>query len=223
MRPPQRHAGVVAADAPRGGCRPRGASRRVDRRAPSSRDDGDPPLAQRVERQRRDVAARRQLHRRCRRSSSRASASVMISNRFMLVVVPLRAMSRRRCRGTLISADTIASPHRASWRREIDADVSARRRRPHGLRAEGRLHLPRRPGARHVAAGHARLHRRVELRHGHDQLRRGAAASRTSTTRSTASDVIIVEDIVDTGLTLSYLQDILRARGPRSRCAPPAC
>ena len=29
-------------------------------------------------------------------------------------------------------------------------------------------------------------------------------------------EVIIVEDIVDTGLTLTYLQDILRARGPRS-------
>lgn len=29
-------------------------------------------------------------------------------------------------------------------------------------------------------------------------------------------DVIIVEDIVDTGLTLTYLQDILRARGPKS-------
>ncbi len=29
-------------------------------------------------------------------------------------------------------------------------------------------------------------------------------------------NVIIVEDIVDTGLTLSYLQEILRARGPRS-------
>jgi hypoxanthine phosphoribosyltransferase len=28
--------------------------------------------------------------------------------------------------------------------------------------------------------------------------------------------VIIVEDIVDTGLTLTYLQDILRARSPRS-------
>jgi hypoxanthine phosphoribosyltransferase len=28
--------------------------------------------------------------------------------------------------------------------------------------------------------------------------------------------VIIVEDIVDTGLTLTYLQDILRARDPRS-------
>jgi hypoxanthine phosphoribosyltransferase len=29
-------------------------------------------------------------------------------------------------------------------------------------------------------------------------------------------NVIIVEDIVDTGLTLSYLQDILRARNPKS-------
>lgn len=29
-------------------------------------------------------------------------------------------------------------------------------------------------------------------------------------------DVLIVEDIVDTGLTLNYLQDILRARAPRS-------
>ena len=28
--------------------------------------------------------------------------------------------------------------------------------------------------------------------------------------------VVIVEDIVDTGLTLTYLQDIMRARGPRS-------
>jgi hypoxanthine phosphoribosyltransferase len=29
-------------------------------------------------------------------------------------------------------------------------------------------------------------------------------------------DVIIVEDIVDTGLTLAYLQEILKARGPHS-------
>jgi hypoxanthine phosphoribosyltransferase len=28
--------------------------------------------------------------------------------------------------------------------------------------------------------------------------------------------VIIVEDIVDTGLTLAYLQDILRARNPKT-------
>jgi hypoxanthine phosphoribosyltransferase len=27
---------------------------------------------------------------------------------------------------------------------------------------------------------------------------------------------VIVEDIVDTGLTLTYLQDILRARGPKT-------
>ena len=36
-------------------------------------------------------------------------------------------------------------------------------------------------------------------------------------------NVVIVEDIVDTGLTLTYLQDILRARDARRRCAPPAC
>lgn len=29
-------------------------------------------------------------------------------------------------------------------------------------------------------------------------------------------DVVIVEDIVDTGITLTYLQDVLRARRPRS-------
>jgi len=29
-------------------------------------------------------------------------------------------------------------------------------------------------------------------------------------------DVLIVEDIVDTGLTLTYLQEILRARNPRT-------
>ena len=29
-------------------------------------------------------------------------------------------------------------------------------------------------------------------------------------------NVVIVEDIVDTGLTLTYLQDILRARAPKS-------
>jgi len=29
-------------------------------------------------------------------------------------------------------------------------------------------------------------------------------------------NVVIIEDIVDTGLTLNYLQDILRARGPRA-------
>ena len=31
-------------------------------------------------------------------------------------------------------------------------------------------------------------------------------------------NVVIVEDIVDTGLTLTYLQEILRARNPRTLC-----
>ena len=35
-------------------------------------------------------------------------------------------------------------------------------------------------------------------------------------TRLEGRHVIIVEDIVDTGLTLTYLQDILRARSPRT-------
>src|SRR5262249_49916827 len=35
-------------------------------------------------------------------------------------------------------------------------------------------------------------------------------------TRIEGRDVVIVEDIVDSGLTLTYLQDILRARAPRS-------
>src|SRR6185295_16252435 len=35
-------------------------------------------------------------------------------------------------------------------------------------------------------------------------------------TRLEGRNVIIVEDIVDTGLTLTYLQDILRARNPKS-------
>ena len=39
---------------------------------------------------------------------------------------------------------------------------------------------------------------------------------RDLTTDIAGRDVIIVEDIVDTGLTLTYLQDILRARNPRS-------
>src|SRR6266545_2533631 len=35
-------------------------------------------------------------------------------------------------------------------------------------------------------------------------------------TRIEGRDVVIVEDIVDSGITLTYLRDILRARGPRS-------
>ena len=41
------------------------------------------------------------------------------------------------------------------------------------------------------------------------------SCSRISTHRIEGRDVVIVEDIVDTGLTLTYLQEILRARTPR--------
>jgi len=52
----------------------------------------------------------------------------------------------------------------------------------------------------------------------------GAATSSSGEVRLTKDldasiegrDVIIVEDIVDTGLTLHYLQEILQARGPRT-------
>ena len=68
-----------------------------------------------------------------------------------------------------------------------------------------------------------RLHGRVELRQGHDLVGRGAACSRTSTPGLEGRNVIIVEDIVDTGLTLSYLQEILHARGAEVAAGPPAC
>ena len=44
----------------------------------------------------------------------------------------------------------------------------------------------------------ARFHRRVELREGHDDLRRGPAAQGPRH-RARGRDVVIVEDIVDTG------------------------
>ena len=67
----------------------------------------------------------------------------------------------------------------------------------------------------------ARLHGGVELREGHDDVGRSPAAegSRHGARRP---HVVIVEDIVDTGLTLTYLQDILRARNPKC-CARRAC
>ena len=62
---------------------------------------------------------------------------------------------------------------------------------------------------------HARLHGGLELRQRHPSSGRGAPAQ-GSRHRARWPRVIIVEDIVDTGLTLTYLQDILRARGPRT-------
>jgi hypoxanthine phosphoribosyltransferase len=51
---------------------------------------------------------------------------------------------------------------------------------------------------------------------GTNDVRRGPAAEGSRTFPSNGRHVLIIEDIVDTGLTLAYLQDILRARNPRS-------
>ena len=62
---------------------------------------------------------------------------------------------------------------------------------------------------------HARLHGALELRQRARRRRARCSCSRISTRGIEGRDVVIVEDIVDTGLTLTYLQDILRARAPR--------
>ena len=51
---------------------------------------------------------------------------------------------------------------------------------------------------------------------GHASRPAKCGSSRTSTPASKAATSIIVEDIVDTGLTLTYLQEILRARARSS-------
>jgi len=69
---------------------------------------------------------------------------------------------------------------------------------------------------------------RLARLHGGVQLRQGTTSSgevkmvKDLDTALDGRNVIIVEDIVDTGLTLSYLQNILR-RATRSRCGRPAC
>ena len=69
---------------------------------------------------------------------------------------------------------------------------------------------------------HHRLHGLFQLRRRHDLVRRGAPLKDLDFGLE-GRDVIIVEDIVDTGLTLHYLQEILRAREARGRCGRPAC
>jgi hypoxanthine phosphoribosyltransferase len=69
------------------------------------------------------------------------------------------------------------------------------------------------------------LSRALPVPHGIDFLELAAYASGASggvrllkdlDTTLAGKDVLIVEDIVDTGLTLTYLQEILRARAPRT-------
>ena len=59
-----------------------------------------------------------------------------------------------------------------------------------------------------------RLHRRLELRHRQGILGPGSHGEGLDT-RIAGLNVILVEDILDTGLTLSYLLRVLRQRRPK--------
>ena len=215
MRALQRDAGVIAADrdAPDVGRR-RQRAPSASRRALAH--DGDAPLPQRVARQRRDVAAAAPASPCCPVSSTRASASVMISNRFIAcAMLPRAPMSDAH-------ADDRSSLSRARSTtrvRELAAEIRARLSRR-------TLHLVCvLKGAFVFLADLVRAHATATSRstswpsRATPRARRRSGEVRllrTSTPRSRAATSIIVEDIVDTGLTLTYLQDILRARGPQS-------
>ena len=90
-------------------------------------------------------------------------------------------------------------------------------------RAQGRVHLPVRsrprtcPATSRSTSWRSRATRKGTTSSGEVRLLKDLD------TALDGRDVIIVEDIVDTGLTLTYLQDILRARESADRCAPRAC
>ncbi len=68
------------------------------------------------------------------------------------------------------------------------------------------------------------LHRRLRATaSGRNVVRPGAAAEGSRRVRFEGRDVMIVEDIVDTGLTLHVPAADARAPGSRAACAPPAC
>jgi hypoxanthine phosphoribosyltransferase len=89
------------------------------------------------------------------------------------------------------------------------------------LRPQGRLSLPRRPDSRARWPRQHRLHGLLELRRRDLVVRRSPPLEGSSTASIEGRDVIVIEDIVDTGLTLHYLQEILL--GARAAVAANAC
>jgi hypoxanthine-guanine phosphoribosyltransferase len=70
-----------------------------------------------------------------------------------------------------------------------------------------------RPDEGDVGPGDARLHGGVELRGEHEIVGRGADLEGPERGRR-GRRLLVVEDIVDSGLTLQYLLDVLRRRNP---------
>ena len=123
----------------------------------------------------------------------------------------------------LISREQIAE-RVAAIGAEITRDFAGRIRNLRG-RTERRSHFLRRSRPASETRCHFRFHRSLQLRQS-PQPRSGAEARMGLHRRSPAhqghgqpikdKNVILVEDILDTGLTLTYLKKMLSTRQPKS-------
>ena len=110
------------------------------------------------------------------------------------------------------TADAIQARVRRAGRTRSARDAS-RREPASRRRAEGRVRLPR-PTSCARMRGDVTLDFIAVSSYAAARRRRARCGCSRTSTRPRGRDVVIVEDIVDTGLTLTYLQDILRARAP---------
>src|ERR671930_25604 len=155
------------------------------------------------------------------RASTRASASVMMSNRFMGMMSPPLARLRRprptpmtdlRPTEILLSADQIQK-RVAAMALEIrndfpdDLHVVAVLKGAFVFLSDLIRHMP----------GYVSLDFMAVSSYAKGTTTSGEVRlQKDLDTTLDGRNVLIVEDIVDTGLTLNYLQEILRARNPRT-------
>ena len=131
---------------------------------------------------------------------------------------PARQRPRPRCRGRCRGGPDPRGAHpgaadraRCQDRRGLRGAAPAARRG-----AEGRVHPDGGPRPAPVDAGRVRLHGGVQLRVGDADERRRAHPEGPGPRHRRAGRPGVVEDIVDSGLTLQYLLRSLRARNPAS-------